>query len=108
MPAVAKLVTLTQAKAQLGITLPPGDPGDEFLQDKLNEAEETILDYLKGANGLAVDWVDPTTAPGPVVAAIKLLLADLHEYRGDDEEKDEDLWMAIDRLLKRYRDPALA
>jgi hypothetical protein len=108
MPAIAKLVTLSQAKAQLGITLPAGDPSDEFIQDKLNEAEETILNYLKGANGLAVTWTDPTTAPGDVTAAIKLLLVDLHEWRGDDEEKDAVLWVSIANLLVRYRDPALA
>ena len=111
MPAPAKLVTLSQAKAQLYVTTPPGDPGDEAIQDKLNEAEETILNYLKGANGQAAAWVDPVTAPGDVTAAIKLMLTSLHEDRGDAEDAAQaaiDLWKRIELHLIRYRDPALA
>jgi hypothetical protein len=108
MPATARLVTLTQAKAHLQITLPEGDPGDAEIQSKLDEAEETILNYLKGARGQAIDWVDPLTAPGPVTAAIKLMLGRLYEQRGDDEENDERVWTAIDRLLARYHSPAIA
>lgn len=104
----AVLVTLTQAKAHLHITMPAGDPGDADIQFKLDQAEAIILDYLKGAKGQAVNWTDPTTAPGPVTAAILLMLARLFEQRGDDEEKDEALWAAIDRLLKRYRYLGLA
>jgi hypothetical protein len=108
MAAPAKLVTLTQAKAHLYITTPPGDPGDAVIQDTLDAAEDVILNYLKGANGAAIGWTDPTSAPGPVTQAIKLMLGRLYEQRGDDEENDERLWQAIDRLLVRYRDPALA
>ena len=108
MPAPARLVTLTQAKAQLNITLPPGDPGDVEIQDKLDEAEEIILRYLKGANGEAINWVDPVTAPGNVTSAIKLMLTHLYQHRGDDEEKTEDLWTAIHFMLVIYRTPALA
>ena len=46
----AVLVTLTQAKAHLRITMPDGDPGDVDLQFKLDQAEAVILNYLKGAN----------------------------------------------------------
>lgn len=107
MPATAKLVTLTQAKAHLYITLPDGDPGDAPIQDALDEAEATILDYLKD-NPAVVAWVDPTTAPGPVTAAIKLMLGRFYEQRGDDEENDVRLWQAIDRLLARYHTPGTA
>lgn len=48
------------------------------------------------------------TVPGSISAAVLLMLARLYEQRGDDEEADEALWAAIDRLLKRHRDPALA
>jgi len=106
MPAA--LVTLTQAKAHLRITMPDGDPGDADLQLKLDQAEGVILNYLKGASGQAVDWVDPTTTPGPVSAAILLMLGRLYEQRGDDEENDERLWTAIDRLLARYHTPGIA
>ena len=104
----AVLVTLTQAKTHLHITMPAGDPGDADIQLKLDQAEAIILDYLKGANGAAIGWIDPTTVPLPVTAAILLMLTRLYEQRGDDEEKDETLWKAVDRLLKRFRDPALA
>jgi hypothetical protein len=108
MPAPAKLVTLTQAKAHLNITIPPGDPADVEIQDMLNEAEETVLNYLKGAGGKAVDWVDPVTAPGPVTAAIKLLLGQLYQHRGDDEADGDAFWIRIDRLLARYHTPGVA
>ena len=104
----AVLVTLTQAKAHLRITMPPGDPGDADIQLKLDQAEAIILNYLKGANGAAIGWTDPTTVPPPVSAGILLMLTRLYEQRGDDEDQDEKLWQAIDRLLTRFRDPALA
>jgi len=104
----AVLVTLTQAKAHLRITMPDGDPGDADLQLKLDQAEAVILNYLKGANGAAIGWTSPATAPPPVTAGILLMLGRLYEQRGDDEDQDEKLWQAIDRLLVRYRDPALA
>ena len=104
----AVLVTLATAKGHLRITTPPGDPGDADIQLKLDQAEAIILNYLKGANGAAVGWVSPATAPPPVTAGILLMLTRLYEQRGDDEEKDETLWAAIDRLLIRYRDQALA
>jgi hypothetical protein len=105
---VPELVTLATAKAHLHITTPEGDPGDADIQLKLDQAEAIILNYLKGAHGAAIDWVSPATTPPPVTAGILLMLARLYEQRGDDEEKDEKLWAAIDRLLTRYRDPALA
>ena len=108
MPAPAKLVTLTQAKAHLNITLPEGDPGDVEIQDQLDAAEDTILNYLKGARGEAVNWVDPTTAPGPVVQAIKLMLGQLYQHRGDDPADGQDFWRRIDLLLARYHTPAIA
>jgi len=107
MPAPAKLVTLTQAKAHLNITLPPGDPGDAEIQDQLDAAEDIILNYLKDAKG-AADWIDPTTAPGPVVQAIKLMLGQLYQHRGDDDADGEKFWARIDLLLARYHNPAIA
>lgn len=106
MPAAAKLVTLSQAKEHLNITLPEGDPGDAEIQSKLDEAEETILNYLK--KGASVDWVDPTTAPGPVTAAIKLMLGRLYIHRGDDDEDGAKFWTRIDLLLARYHTPGIA
>jgi hypothetical protein len=52
-------------------------------------------------------WTE-ATAPGPVSAAILLMLTRLYEHRGDMEEEDADLWSSLERLLARQRDPALA
>jgi Phage gp6-like head-tail connector protein len=101
----AVLVTLTQAKAHLRITLPPGDPGDADLQLKLDQAEAIIRNYLKTRDDPL--W-DASTAPPMVGAAILLMLGRLYEQRGDNEEPDEKLWQAVERMLARLRDPALA
>ena len=101
-------VSLATGKAHLRITTPADDPADADIQLKIDQADAIILNYLKGSNGDAVSWVDATTTPAPVIAAILLMLARLYEQRGDDEQNDVALWDAIDRLLKRYRDPALA
>lgn len=107
MPATASLVTLTQAKAHLNITLPEGDPGDVELQDYLDAAEEVIRHYLKD-NPDRVNWVDPTTAPGPVVSAIKLMLGQLYLHRGDDDADGEAFWKRIDLILAQFHTPAVA
>lgn len=102
----ATLVTLQQAKDHLRLTTAALDPGDVDVQLKLDQAEAIIRDYLKSRVG--VTWVDETTVPGPVSAAILLLLARLYEQRGDNEQADAACWQAIERLLVRFRDPALA
>jgi hypothetical protein len=103
----AVLVTLQQAKDHLQIpTMPVGDPDEADVQLKLDQAEAIILNYLaERADPL---WVSPETAPGPVTAAIKLMLGRLYRHRGDLEEADADLWLAIGRMLRRYRDEAIA
>jgi hypothetical protein len=101
----AVLVTLAQAKAHLHITMPDGDPGDADIQLKLDQAEAVIRNYLKKANDAA--WT-PATVPLEVTAAILLMLGRLYEQRGDDEDNDERLWQAIDRLLARHHTPAIA
>lgn len=102
----AVLVTLVTAKEHLRITLPPGDPVEADVQLKLDQAEAIILDYI--AERVDPLWVSPETAPKPVTAAILLMLARLYEHRGDLEEADADLWLAIERLLMRLRDSAIA
>ena len=109
MPAPAKLVTLTQAKAQINSTLPPGDPADTELQDMLDEAEAIILDKVKGASGQAASWVDPTTAPGNITAAIKLQFTHLYALRGDERDVDpEDFEKRLHLLLAHFITPAVA
>lgn len=63
---------------------------------------------VAGTGGTAdVEWT-PDTVPLPVQAATLLMLTHLHEHRGDDQESDEMLWKAIERLVIRFRDPAFA
>ena len=107
MPAQAKLVTLTQAKAQLGITLPAGDPGDVELQDRLDAAEAMILDRVKSHPDYAL-WTDPVSAPGAIVEAIKVLLTYQQMDRGDKDTDPEYLWCRIDLILAQYHTPAVA
>jgi hypothetical protein len=107
MAAPAKLVTLTQAKAHLALTTPPGDPGDAEIQDFLDAAEDVILTYLKD-NPDRATWIDPVSAPGPVVSAIKLMLGQLYMHRGDDDADGEAFWQRIDRVLAQYHTPAVA
>lgn len=101
---MASLATLEQAKAHLGI---PGALTDNDIDValKLAQASETILDYLKGRAD--PDWTSDTV-PGPVQAATLLFLTHLYENRGMDVKTDEALWLAVSRLLARFRDPALA
>ena len=103
----ALLVTIQTAKDHLQIpTMAPGDPDEADVRLKLDQAEAIILDYL--ADRADPSWTSPQTAPQPVTAAILLMLGRLYRHRGDLEEADADLWLAIDRLLKRYRDSAIA
>jgi hypothetical protein len=99
---MATLVTLAQAKTHLRIT---DADHDVDIQAKVDQADGIIRNYLKAQNVAA--W-DETTAPKAVQAAALLMVGHLFEHRGDDMEPDETLWKAIERLLIRYRDPALA
>jgi hypothetical protein len=98
---MAALVSLAQAKEHLRIKT-SDDDADVYL--KVEQASAIILDYLKSRAG---DWT-ADTAPGQVQAATLLMLGHLHENRGDDMEPDPMVWQAIERLLMRSRDPALA
>jgi len=52
-------------------------------------------------------WTD-LTVPGPVQAAVLVLLTHLYENRGDDLETGESVWTGIERLLVTYKVSALA
>lgn len=101
---MADLATLEQAKAHLGIPLALTD-NDTDVRLKLAQASETVLDYLKSRAD--PDWTSDTV-PGPVQAATLLMLTHYYEHRGDDLRADEAVWLAVQRLLMRFRDPALA
>jgi hypothetical protein len=62
------------------------------------------LDYLKHGAGPA--WTE-STVPLPVAAAIQMLLSHIYD-EPPDADADEKVWAAIDRMLARFRDPAMA
>ncbi len=112
MPAT--LITEEEAIAHLRIDLvtdgnsPTTIIDDDYpiLQEKMNQAEDIILDYIKTFN---TGW-DDETVPPRIKAAILLMLSALwddREGKGDagDYLKDDG---PIANLLRRSRDPALA
>jgi hypothetical protein len=101
----APLLTLEDAKRQLGIT---DSAHDELVAQKLKAAEEGILAYL-GTGG------DPTwttaTAPEEVKDAILGLLTSYYEHRGDDfgssNLAEAVIWRELAHKLRFYRDPTV-
>lgn len=102
--ATGLLITLDEAKTHLHVPF-EGTAHDVDITAKVEQAQDVILDYLK--HGADPAWT-AETLPRPVRAAMLLMLTHLYEHRGDDMDPDEPLWMAIGRLLARFRDPALA
>lgn len=97
------LLTLTDAKDHLKIT---DADHDAVIGSKLDDAQGVIADYMKKR------W-DPTwdvdTLPRPVRAAILIMLGNLYENIGDDQQaRDQEAWNSVIRLLDRLRDPAYA
>lgn len=99
---MAALVTLLQCKKHLHVE---DDLHDVEITLKRDQATATIVDYLESRADPT--WTDQTV-PGPVSASILLLLGNFYEHRGDDMKPDAECWLAIERLLMRSRDPALA
>jgi Phage gp6-like head-tail connector protein len=99
---MATVITVAQAKVHLRIT---DTDHDADIGVKVDQADGIIRNYLKAQDDPT--WTD-TTAPKAVQAAALLMVGHLFEHRGDDMAPDESLWKAIERLLIRYRDPALA
>jgi hypothetical protein len=95
------LATLAEAKAHLQIT---DDARDAEVTQFLEEASALIYDYIGARADPA--W-DETTAPMVVRAATLKALVHGWEHRGDDSD-DGPLWAALQNLLMRTRDPALA
>lgn len=101
------LITLEQAKRHLGIAL-TDTSRDNDITMKANAASDAILNYLKlDATSPLVAWDDSNARPRWQQATL-LLLGRFDQQRGDDEGNDEACWKAIERLLIRDRDPALA
>lgn len=96
------LVSLTEAKEHLRLT---DTTHDTDVTAKTAAAQEAILAYLTEAGDPA--WT-AATVPRAVKHAMLLLLTHLYENRGEDMAPDDNVWMAISRLLALYRDPTLA
>jgi hypothetical protein len=110
MASPSVLVTLTQAKGHLRIR---HTEEDEEIQDKLDQAEDIVLDYLHMESS---EW-DTENVPGRVQAAVLEVLADLWEHRGDDNEggeafqnrmADGELHPRVTRYLYRLKDLVIA
>ena len=108
-PDVAPLVDEAAAIVHLRLGTPLSPELQSDLTAKLTQATNAIIDYLKPIN-VDPTWT-PTTTPVIVQTAILLYLTNLWEHRGDDgapTDADAGCWNAIERLLRRRRDPALA
>lgn len=113
---MAGLINLDVAKQHLRVD---HTDDDTDIQRKIDQASAIVLDYIKKTIGAPdpddpsiVDWT-PDTVPGPVAAAIELMLSKLYDDRNAGQENDERVALgyltpAITALLHRFRDPALA
>lgn len=98
------LVTLEVAKAHLRVD---DDSEDTFVALKITDASDIVIDYLKRPDH---DW-DDETVPGPVRAAVLLVLGTLwadREGSGDGASERDPISPAVVSLLVRMRAPALA
>jgi len=101
---MAALVTLSEAKAHLRIA---DDDQDTTLEERAADATAIVMDYLKRS---PTEWT-AGTVPGPVRAAIFLVLGTLWRFRtgaGEGAADQDPLSPAVRSLLARHRDPALA
>lgn len=120
------LLTLEQGKRHLNIDVYEGDSSDgdpeagihdvEVLE-KIEEASEAVLAYLKDADfidsdgNVEVDSDQVPVIPANVRAATKLLLGYLWEHRDEDAEgawKNGNLPQGVRALLIPLRVPTLA
>lgn len=111
------LVTLEQANAELRLDIDldasPPDPRLAEVERKVEQASAIILDYLKldpNASPPDVTWdvnaSPPNPAPEVVQAAVLYVLVRLYDDRMGEKDYLED--GVVPRLLRRFRDPALA
>jgi hypothetical protein len=108
------LVTLDQVKRRLRIT---STADDLDLEDLATQAEAQILHWCSTtprSKAIADTWIDTTTVPPVVVAAILVQTAELDRFRGDDPDgvprpdQEGDLSVTVRELLRAYHDPGIA
>lgn len=107
MPTIPSkpLVSLNRACAHLRV--PPGED-DAAINDLIDAASDIVMDYLK--KPVPEQWnietdSTPSTVPGPVRAAVLLVLGHLY---ADREGGADPISPAVVSLLMRHRDPAVA
>jgi len=109
----AVLITVAQALAHL--RMPGTDPDAEL---KMAQAEAAVLRYCNTTaywQAQTPNWIDPSSVPPDVQAAILIQLGELYRFRGDDLEGEGparnldygDLAPAVMSLLRRWRDPVV-
>ncbi|CAB3795524.1 head-tail connector protein [Pararobbsia alpina] len=96
---MSDLITLDQAKAQLRID---DTESDTELGEMVTAASALVIGYLKTGTAAAYT-VD--TVPPHVQTAVKLVLASLY---ADREGSTDPIGVAVQSILARDRDPALA
>jgi len=102
---VPELVTFDEAKRHLRIT---DNDHDEDIEATREHANDLVFGYLKDRADAA--WT-ATTVPSEIKRAVLVLVAYYYEHRGDDlpnAELDAAVWAAVENIVKRRRDPALA
>jgi hypothetical protein len=96
---IASLLSLDQAKSQLRIT---DTDSDTELPGMIAAASAIVVSYLKTPTAAAYT-ID--TVPPHVQTAVLLVLASLYEDREGDNDP---IGPAVQSILARDRDPALA
>ncbi len=96
------LITLTEAKAHLG--LDDIDDRDPVVTQKMEEASAIVLKHIKATTS---QWTDQT-APYDIKAATKFVLYDLYYHPEGSQTDDSVLSRTVLNLLSPYRMPSIA
>ena len=104
--AISQLVSMERALAHLRVG---SGEDDAAIADLIDAASGIIVDYLK-LKAVPDDWAledgdTPSTVPGPVRSAVLLVIGSLY---ADREGATDPLTPAVESLLMRMRDPAVA
>ncbi|PHP88276.1 hypothetical protein CFB52_012230 [Burkholderia sp. AU18528] len=104
--AIKQLVSFNRALSHLRVEA--GDD-DDAIKDLIDAASDIVVDYLKlkeiPDNWALEDGNTPSTVPGQVRSAVLLVLGTLYD---DREGSTDPLTPAVESLLMRSRDPAVA
>lgn len=110
---MSTFVTLDQVKARLRINWTADDVDVQAIAD---QAEAHIVGWCSTtvrSKAVADTWVDASTVPLVVVAAILVQAGELFRFRGDEpagppRQDGEDLTVQVRELLRAYHDPGIA